>query len=192
MSRDQPAHTDACKRKSIGERHAPDPFVISGSPRHARPALTICSAKPVGFFVDDTSPRRIWPARIIACAVARVGCCSDGIVGGFGEVGFSFSARRSYYQQADLHHYVGDAIYPAFETQVIDTSEELTELLEDRLIVSNSLPIWLSLPPPGVPIYPEISNQIQVMMGDVLAGTKTPEAALDAANAAVQAAYSRL
>ncbi len=34
---------------------------------------------------------------------------------------------------------------------------------------------------PGVPIYPEISNQIQVMMGDVLAGAKTPEAALDAA-----------
>lgn len=45
---------------------------------------------------------------------------------------------------------------------------------------------------PGVPIYPEISNQIQVMMGDVLSGTKTPEAALDAANAAVQAAYARL
>lgn len=45
---------------------------------------------------------------------------------------------------------------------------------------------------PGVPIYPEISNQIQVMMGDVLTGAKTPEAALDAANAAVQAAYSRL
>ncbi len=45
---------------------------------------------------------------------------------------------------------------------------------------------------PGVPIYPEISNQIQVMMGDVLTGAKTPEAALDAANAAVQAAYARL
>ncbi|MCX5496739.1 extracellular solute-binding protein [Kaistia dalseonensis] len=45
---------------------------------------------------------------------------------------------------------------------------------------------------PGVPIYPEISNQIQVMMGDVLTGAKTPEQALDAANAAVQAAYARL
>lgn len=45
---------------------------------------------------------------------------------------------------------------------------------------------------PGVPIYPEISNQIQVMMGDVLTGAKTPEAALDAANTAVQAAYARL
>ncbi|GGE23071.1 sugar ABC transporter substrate-binding protein [Aureimonas endophytica] len=44
---------------------------------------------------------------------------------------------------------------------------------------------------PGVPIYPEISNQIQIMMGDVLSGTKTPEAALDAADAAVQAAYHR-
>ena len=29
---------------------------------------------------------------------------------------------------------------------------------------------------PGVPIYPEISNQIQIMMGEVLSGAKAPEA----------------
>ncbi|KAB0680428.1 extracellular solute-binding protein [Aureimonas leprariae] len=45
---------------------------------------------------------------------------------------------------------------------------------------------------PGVPIYPEISNQLQIAMGDVLSGTKTPEQALDAAAAAVDAAYKRL
>ncbi|MEM9970021.1 MAG: extracellular solute-binding protein, partial [Pseudomonadota bacterium] len=45
---------------------------------------------------------------------------------------------------------------------------------------------------PGVPIYPEISNNIQIMMGDVLSGASTPEEALDAANAAVQAAFERL
>jgi multiple sugar transport system substrate-binding protein len=45
---------------------------------------------------------------------------------------------------------------------------------------------------PGAPIYPEISNQIQIMMGDVLSGTKKPEDALDAAFNAALEAYKRL
>ncbi|RAX37426.1 extracellular solute-binding protein [Rhizobium tropici] len=45
---------------------------------------------------------------------------------------------------------------------------------------------------PGAPIYPEISNQIQIMMGDVLSGTKPPEQALDAAFKATMEAYKRL
>jgi multiple sugar transport system substrate-binding protein len=45
---------------------------------------------------------------------------------------------------------------------------------------------------PGVPIYPEISNQIQIMMGEVLSGTKEPEAALDDAWARVMDAYAKL
>ena len=45
---------------------------------------------------------------------------------------------------------------------------------------------------PGVPIYPEISNQIQVMMGEVLSGTKQPEAALDDAWTQVMDAYGRM
>jgi len=45
---------------------------------------------------------------------------------------------------------------------------------------------------PGVPIYPEVSNAIQVLMGDVLSGAATPEEARDAADAAVQAAFERL
>lgn len=45
---------------------------------------------------------------------------------------------------------------------------------------------------PGVPIYPEISNQIQVMLGEVLSGTREPEAALDAAWEQVMDAYERL
>ncbi|WP_281826912.1 extracellular solute-binding protein [Jannaschia rubra] len=44
---------------------------------------------------------------------------------------------------------------------------------------------------PGAAIYPEISNQIQIMLGDVLSGSATPEEALDAAATAVQAAYDR-
>jgi multiple sugar transport system substrate-binding protein len=45
---------------------------------------------------------------------------------------------------------------------------------------------------PGVPIYPEISNQIQIMMGQVLSGSKKPDEALDGAFNAVVAAYKKL
>jgi multiple sugar transport system substrate-binding protein len=44
---------------------------------------------------------------------------------------------------------------------------------------------------PGAAIYPEISNQLQILLGDVLSGAATPEDALDAAAAAVDAAYAR-
>jgi multiple sugar transport system substrate-binding protein len=44
---------------------------------------------------------------------------------------------------------------------------------------------------PGVPIYPEISNQIQIMMGEVLSGSKEPEAALDDAWQRVMDAYTK-
>ena len=43
-----------------------------------------------------------------------------------------------------------------------------------------------------MPIYPEISNQIQIMMGDVLSGAKAPEAALDDAWKAVNDAYAKM
>ena len=45
---------------------------------------------------------------------------------------------------------------------------------------------------PSAPIYPEISNQIQILLGDVLSGAATPEEALDTAAEAVQQAYDRL
>jgi len=45
---------------------------------------------------------------------------------------------------------------------------------------------------PGVPIYPEISNQIQIMMGDVLSNTRSSEEALDVAFKATLEAYERL
>ncbi|SFQ21013.1 multiple sugar transport system substrate-binding protein [Roseivivax halotolerans] len=44
---------------------------------------------------------------------------------------------------------------------------------------------------PGAEIYPEISNQIQILIGDVLSGSASPEEALEAAASAVQAAYER-
>lgn len=44
---------------------------------------------------------------------------------------------------------------------------------------------------PGVAIYPEVSNQIQILLGEVMSGASEPEAALDAAAEAIEAAYAR-
>ncbi|MDE2105055.1 MAG: hypothetical protein KGL39_47895 [Patescibacteria group bacterium] len=54
---------------------------------------------------------------------------------------FSFSGRNSFYQQADLSHYVGDAVYPVFQTQLIDSVADF----DQRQVVSNSLPLWLAM-----------------------------------------------
>jgi hypothetical protein len=63
-------------------------------------------------------------------------------VGSFNGVRFAFAQRRSYYKQADLHHYMGDAIYPALLSQIIDS---VADLNITQRVVSNSLPVWLSL-----------------------------------------------
>src|ERR1700680_2149881 len=55
---------------------------------------------------------------------------------------FSFSGRSSFYAQADLYHYTGDAIYPAMKSQIID---DVNDFDPDSLVVSNSLPLWLAL-----------------------------------------------
>lgn len=77
-----------------------------------------------------------------------------------GDFRFCFSRRSSYYQQAKIFHYVGDAIYPAFAAQLIDDISEF----DQRRVISNSLPLWLSMmvsippgiwvSPPNIPFYP--------------------------------------
>jgi hypothetical protein len=59
-----------------------------------------------------------------------------------GPITFAFSSRDNYYQQSDLFHYRGTAVLPVFKTQLIT---RLNQLPQNDLIVSNSLPIWLSL-----------------------------------------------
>jgi hypothetical protein len=80
-------------------------------------------------------------------------------IGSFGEARFAFSQQANFYQQSGLYHYSGEALYPALATQVIDNPAALD--LSD-VIVSNSLPLWLSLgsatvfgkTAPTFPIYP--------------------------------------
>lgn len=83
-------------------------------------------------------------------------------IGEFDGVRFAFNAILSQrYVQAGIWHYIGDAIYPAMETQIIDTPEQLDAI---DLVVSNSLPIWMTLTQGGtIPVYPSflVSDNIR-------------------------------
>lgn len=83
-----------------------------------------------------------------------IGTTDDGIR-------FGIDARNGYYKQANLNHYTGNNIAPTIETQIID---DISQIEEQELIVSNSLPFFLAmssqstiynwLKPPDVAFYP--------------------------------------
>jgi hypothetical protein len=62
----------------------------------------------------------------------------------------AFSTRSSYYAQATLHHYTGDAIYPMMMDRIIWTLENFSTMTRS---ISNSLPVWLALAT-TFPVYP--------------------------------------
>jgi hypothetical protein len=79
-----------------------------------------------------------------------------------GPVKFAFNSMKKHYRQADLWHYIGQAIYPNQRINIVDDPADLDL---DNVIVSNSLPIWLylnnytpTLPTYGfgnsIPLYP--------------------------------------
>jgi hypothetical protein len=68
----------------------------------------------------------------------------------FDNVRFAFSSRETWYQQANLWHYVGHSINSPMTSQVVDDPR----LLMNRQVVSNSLPAWLSLNSRTVPWLP--------------------------------------
>lgn len=74
-------------------------------------------------------------------------------IGTFNNLRFAFNHKKNFYQQASLWHYVGDAIYAAMASQFIDTEAGFDEITP---VVSNSLPIWLSLNQ-HFPMYPSFS-----------------------------------
>lgn len=63
-------------------------------------------------------------------------------IGSFEGLQFAFDSRGRWYVQAGVHHYVGYAVYADMATQVVDSAAGLDP---DRVIVSDSLPIWLGL-----------------------------------------------
>lgn len=70
-------------------------------------------------------------------------------VGAYSTFNFAFSAHNNYYEQANLWHYAGQAVYPEMYTQFVQSYADLPT----DPIVSNSLPIWISLNS-FAPVYP--------------------------------------
>lgn len=60
----------------------------------------------------------------------------------FDGIRFAFSQRGLFYRQAGLYHYVGDAVYADMASQVVDSPIGFDAR---NVVVSNSLPVWLSL-----------------------------------------------
>lgn len=68
-----------------------------------------------------------------------------------GSFRFAISRRAAFYEEAGVWHLAGDAIYPVFEQELIDSLEDFDE----SRVVSNSLPIWLHLLSGNAP-YPAL------------------------------------
>jgi hypothetical protein len=62
-------------------------------------------------------------------------------VGRFEDIRFAFSSRENWFRQAGIYHYVGSAVYSDMATQLVDAASQVPA----DAVVSNSLPIWLSL-----------------------------------------------
>lgn len=85
-------------------------------------------------------------------------------VGEYAGVRFVLVSQGYFYEAAGLFHYVGEQVFPALESQLVDVGQQLSA---DTLVVSNSLPAWLSIkdyapvwlnpPNPGVTLYPSFS-----------------------------------
>ena len=83
--------------------------------------VTFTSEEQISF-LNSVSPTTLW-------------------IGTFEGLQFAFSNQADFYQQADLWHYVGNALYPALASQLVGSTAGLLAL---QPIVSNSLPIWLA------------------------------------------------
>lgn len=77
-----------------------------------------------------------------------------------GRFKFAFSQRGTYYLQANIHHYVGDAVYPVFAAQLIDNLDQF----DQRQVVSNSMPLWLSLSQ-SIPFVSLVTSSVQLYPG---------------------------
>src|SRR6266550_1120324 len=132
-----------------------DPVVVDGSLHYASVGSQVADETLVVRSVDFTAETQITAFAEIAPDVLYVGEWTTPL----GKFNFTFGQRSSFYYQANLYHYVGDAIYPAFEAQLIDD----LSTFDQSQVVSNSLPIWLamfvhipfvSLVTISVPVYP--------------------------------------
>ncbi|MCU5774722.1 hypothetical protein N5923_21780 [Erwiniaceae bacterium BAC15a-03b] len=74
-------------------------------------------------------------------------------LGEFAGTQFAFAPVDSRYSQAGGVHYRGTAILPTMCRQIINDADDIS----DELVLSNSMPIWLSLNQ-FAPVYPSFHN----------------------------------
>ena len=129
-----------------------DPVSVSGSLHYSSAAQQVEDETIVVRRVDFTAEQQIDAFGAISQDVMYVANWTTDL----GSFKFTFSQRGAYYtaggpRGTNIHHYVGDAIYPVFEGQLIDSVDQF----DQRQIVSNSMPLWLSLKdtiPFGLPV----------------------------------------
>lgn len=71
-------------------------------------------------------------------------------IGEIDGVQFSFSSMKNNYKAAGQWHYMGEAIFPAMRSQIVDDPRFFDV---NNVVVSNSLPLWLRLNR-YFPVYP--------------------------------------
>lgn len=143
-----------------------DPVLVIGSLHYASQGSQQEDETIVVRSVDFTSESEIDAFAEVAPDVMYVGTWATK----FGSFKFTFSRRNSYYRQADLHHYIGDAIYPVFEAQLIDNLASF----DQRQVVSNSLPIWLSMFSENTPFVSFMSISIPLYPSLLVADDLVP------------------
>jgi hypothetical protein len=86
-------------------------------------------------------------------------------------VRFAFSSQDSRYSQAGLWHYGGTAVYADMETQLVDALDGFDAT---AAVVSNSLPIWLSMN--GLPVvdWRPIRNPVTLYPSFLVPGSLVP------------------
>jgi hypothetical protein len=135
---------------------SPAPVVAEGTLHYASQGAQVEDETIVVRSVDFTSLQPVAAFGAIAPDVMYVASWQTSL----GSFQFTFSRRNAYFFQANIHHYIGDAIYPAFAAQLIDNLDQF----DQNPIVSNSLPLWLAaisgvpygvqLSPPAIQLYP--------------------------------------
>lgn len=113
---------------------------------------------------------------------------------------FAFSGRDNFYRQAGLWHYTGNAVYADMFSQIIDDKRQLNTR---QMVVSNSLPIWLSMNAasgniwdritrPGAALFPSFLTHLNMVPPFVAVHIPSETTKLFAAAATVDGGTSQM
>lgn len=120
---------------------------------------------PIGALAE-AQPSVLWVATWDVKALSSGD--ASAIVGSFR---FAVSARSAYYEEAGVRHLIGDAIFPVFEQELIDSLEDFD--LTSR-VVSNSLPIWLQLLGGNPPFPALVTSNVPAFPAWLVPANQTP------------------